>query len=89
MYAYMPGHQLTLDVGESTSKLVNWSLANWHVGETTVIPVLAKCVMIKKYTKLHLCVDIYTVLGKCLLFKSYAKPLLLLTAFIIFLKRSY
>ena len=26
-----------VDVGESTSKLVNWSLANRHVGETTVI----------------------------------------------------
>ena len=26
------------DIGESTSKLVNWSLANWHVGRTTGIP---------------------------------------------------
>jgi len=37
MYAYMSVHQLILDVGESSSKLMNWSLANCHVGETTVI----------------------------------------------------
>ena len=33
------GQTLDLDVDESTSKLVNWLLANWHVGETTVNPL--------------------------------------------------
>ena len=30
---------LDVDVGESTSKLVTCSLANWHVGETTITVV--------------------------------------------------
>ena len=42
---------LDVDVGESTSKLVNWSLANWHIGETTVIRVRSQGNTIKDVAK--------------------------------------
>ena len=44
---------LDVGVGESTSKLVNWSLANWHVSETTVIRVRSRANTIKGQGKGH------------------------------------
>ena len=55
MYAYVPVHQLTLDFGESTSKLVNWSLPNWHVGETTAITYIFK----RTYAHIHARMNVY------------------------------
>ena len=42
---------LDVDNGESTSKLVKWSLANWHFSETTVIRVRSRANTIKDVAK--------------------------------------